>query len=100
MNFVFPHPNRSALQGQQHPKLLLAIEDKRFPDDFLFGVANSAYQTEGAWDVDGRGPGIWDEFTHKYPEKIIDRSNADVGPNSYEFYMDDIEGVKNLNVWK
>lgn len=93
--FIF----RSALQRQEHPELI-ANETKKFPDDFLFGVANSAYQTEGAWNVDGRGPGVWDEFTHRLPEKIIDRSNADVGPNSYEFWMDDIEGLKNLKVSK
>lgn len=91
--FIF----RSALQRQEHPELI-ANETKKFPDDFLFGVANSAYQTEGAWNVDGRGLGVWDEFTHRLPEKIIDRSNADVGPNSYEFWMDDIEGLKNLKV--
>lgn len=90
----------SALQQQHHehhPKLL-ANETKNFPDDFLFGVASSAYQTEGAWNLSGRGLGVWDEFTHKYPERIIDRSNADVGPNSYEYWMDDIEGLKNLKV--
>lgn len=90
----------SALQEQHtlhHPKLL-ANETKKFPDDFLFGVASSAYQTEGAWNLSGRGLGVWDEFTHKYPERIIDRSNADVGPNSFEYWMDDIEGLRNLKV--
>lgn len=82
---------------EHHPKLQANVE-KKFPDDFRFGVASSAYQTEGAWNVDGRGPGVWDEFTHKYPERIIDRSNADEGPNSYEYWMDDIEGIKNLKV--
>lgn len=48
--------------------------------------------------MSGKGPSIWDEFTHQHPEKIKNRSNADVAANSYEFYMDDIEAVKNLNV--
>lgn len=56
-------------------------ETKRFPDDFLFGVASSAYQIEGAWNIDGKGPSVWDEFAHKHPEKIKDGRNCDVGGN-------------------
>lgn len=72
--------------------------DRRFPDDFLFGAATAAYQIEGAWNLDGKGPSIWDEFTHSHPEKIADQQNADVGANSYEYYLDDIEALKNLSV--
>ena len=35
-----------------------------FGDDFVWGVAHASYQVEGAWDVDGKGPSIWDTFTH------------------------------------
>ena len=73
-------------------------KSRRFPDDFMFGVATAAYQIEGAWNVDGKGPSIWDEFTHSHPEKIADQQNADVGPNSYGYYLDDIAAVKNLSV--
>lgn len=72
--------------------------DRRFPDDFLFGVASAAYQVEGGWNADGKGPCIWDEFTHAHPDRIVDQSNADIGPNSYEFYADDIAAVKSLGV--
>ena len=75
-----------------------ADESKRFPDGFLFGVSTAAYQIEGAWNVDGKGPSIWDEWTHTHPEKVKDRTNADVGANSYEYYLDDIAEIKNLNV--
>ena len=37
-----------------------------FPKDFLWGAASAAYQAEGAYDPDGKGPSIWDvaPYTH------------------------------------
>lgn len=31
-----------------------------FPKDFLWGAASAAAQVEGAWNVDGKSPSIWD----------------------------------------
>nr|QZZ63296.1 myrosinase 4 [Contarinia nasturtii] len=72
--------------------------NRYFPPDFLFGAATSAYQVEGGWDSDGKGPSIWDDFVHSYSENILDHQNADVGANSYEYYLDDIEALKSLNM--
>lgn len=69
-----------------------------FPKDFSFGSASSAFQTEGAWNEDGKSASMWDVYTHQHPELVFDGSSADVGPNSYHFYGDDIEAVKSVGV--
>ena len=60
-----------------------------FPDGFLWGVATSAQQIEGAAFEDGREPSIWDVFTRK-PGAIIDGSNADVSCDHYHRMPQDV----------
>ncbi|WZZ17999.1 hypothetical protein YC2023_111088 [Brassica napus] len=61
-----------------------------FPEDFIFGSATSAYQCEGAAHEDGRGPSIWDTYSEKFPEKIMDGSNGSVADDSYYLYEEDV----------
>lgn len=42
-----------------------------FPSDFLWGASTSAYQVEGAWDEDGKGPSVIDVHMHR-PEGVTD----------------------------
>ncbi|KAF7831641.1 cyanogenic beta-glucosidase-like [Senna tora] len=69
-----------------------------FPEGFMFGVSSSAYQFEGAAKEGGKGPSIWDVFTHKYPEKIKDRSNGDVATDQYHRYKEDVALMKDMNL--
>ncbi len=62
---------------------------RRFPDDFLFGVATAAYQIEGAAHEDGRTDSIWDAFS-RIPGAVVNRDNGDVACDHYHRYADDI----------
>lgn len=36
--------------------------------------------------------------THEHPERIVDHSNADVGPDSYHQFEEDIKALKEVGV--
>lgn len=67
----------------------------QFPKDFKWGSATAAYQIEGATDVDGRGPSIWDTFA-KTPGKVRNGDNGDVACGSYYKYGEDVELLEDL----
>lgn len=55
---------------------------KTFPDHFLWGSATSSFQIEGAWNVGGKGPSIWDTFC-QIPGKVV---NGDTGERACDHY--------------
>jgi len=61
----------------------------RFPGDFAWGVATSAYQIEGAVTEDGRGESVWDVFCRK-PGVIRDGHTGDVAADHYHLWNVDI----------
>ncbi|KMT14419.1 hypothetical protein BVRB_4g071980 [Beta vulgaris subsp. vulgaris] len=63
---------------------------------FLFGSATSSYQLEGGANEDGKGPSIWDTFTHKFPGHIQDGGNGDVAVDSYHRYKEDVKMMKDM----
>lgn len=68
-----------------------------FPEDFLWGVSSSAYQIEGGWDADGKGPSIWDNFTH-VPGNVANNDTGDVACDSYNKLEEDIYLLRALGV--
>lgn len=61
-----------------------------FPKDFLWGAATAAYQVEGAWNEDGKGPSIWDNFV-RIPGKTFEGTTGDVAADHYHRYKEDVE---------
>ena len=68
---------------------------RAFPAGFRWGTATAAYQIEGAVIEDGRGPSIWDTFTHT-PGKIRNDANGDIADDHYHRYREDVQSIKAL----
>jgi beta-glucosidase len=68
-----------------------------FPPDFTWGTATSAYQIEGAWNVDGRGVSIWDTFSHQ-PGKTYQSHNGDTAADHYHRWEADIDIMAQLGL--
>ncbi|XP_046643168.1 lactase-phlorizin hydrolase-like [Daphnia pulicaria] len=68
-----------------------------FPPDFIWASATSAHQIEGAWNVDGKGPSIWDTYTSQ-PGIVAEGATGQTACNSYYFYQKDVDALKSLNV--
>jgi beta-glucosidase len=69
----------------------------RFPAGFTFGVASSAYQIEGAVAEDGRGPSIWDAFSHE-PGRTTNGETGDVACDHYHRLEADLDLMRALSV--
>uniref|UniRef100_A0A1Q3FP67 Putative beta-glucosidase lactase phlorizinhydrolase n=1 Tax=Culex tarsalis TaxID=7177 RepID=A0A1Q3FP67_CULTA len=75
---------------------LVQGKSPEFPEWFAFGAATAAYQIEGGWNEDGRGPSVWDTLTHDHPELVVDRENGDVAADSYHRFQEDIKALKQV----
>lgn len=70
---------------------------RRFPADFVWGVATSAFQIEGASREDGKGESIWDRFC-RVPGAIADASNGDIACDHYHRLDSDLDLIASLGV--
>jgi beta-glucosidase len=68
-----------------------------FPAGFMWGAASSAYQVEGAWNEDGRGPSIWDTFSHTHGKTYLGQT-GDVAADEYHRWKEDIQLMRQLGL--
>jgi beta-glucosidase len=69
----------------------------RFPTDFAWGAATAAYQVEGSHDADGRGPSIWDTFSHT-PGMTLNGETGDVACDHYRRWDADLDLMRELGL--
>ncbi|MED6234924.1 hypothetical protein ATANTOWER_008341 [Ataeniobius toweri] len=89
---IWERPKSSPITKDQ-----LFLQDT-FPPGFLWGSGTSAFQTEGAWNQDGKGISIWDHFTHSSVSDRFQRETADVASDSYNCWEEDVEALGYLAV--
>ena len=90
----------AAVAATTFPKLALSQPvpgARAFPKGFLWGCATAAYQVEGAAAEDGRGPSVWDTFSHT-PGKTYRGETGDVADDCYHRYKEDVQLLKALGV--
>jgi beta-glucosidase len=71
--------------------------EQKFPDGFLWGAATASYQVEGAVKEGGRGPSIWDTFSHT-PGRTLNGDTGDVACQHYQRAEEDLALIKDLGV--
>lgn len=84
-----------------------------FPKNFIWGAATSAYQVEGAWNADSKGPSNWDDFCHNHipagslgdipgqvytPGNVYQNHTGDVAADQYHRYAEDAAIMKELGL--
>jgi beta-glucosidase len=73
------------------------VNKENFPNNFVWGTATSAYQIEGAAAEDGRGPSIWDTFSHT-PGKTLNGDTGDIACDHYHRYAEDLDLVAQMGL--
>ena len=68
-----------------------------FPEAFVWGAATAAYQIEGGWNLDGKGPSVWDEFSHS-PGRIKNSDTGDVAADHIHRFREDVRLMKQLGL--
>ena len=67
------------------------------PAGFLWGAATAAYQIEGAAAEDGRGPSVWDTFSHR-SGTVRGAGTGDVAVDHYHRFREDVALMADLGL--
>ena len=71
--------------------------ETKFPTNFLWGVATSAYQIEGGWNADGKGESNWDRWSHT-PGKTKNGDTGDIACDHYRLWKEDVKLIREIGV--
>ncbi len=66
-----------------------------FGNDFLWGAASAAYQIEGAYNEDGKGPSIWDVLSVGH---VAHGDNGDIACDHYHRFREDVALMKKIGL--
>ena len=66
-----------------------------FPKNFLWGAASSAYQVEGAFNEDGKGPSVWDVMCEN---AIAHGESGKVAADQYHRMKEDVALMKEMGL--
>jgi 6-phospho-beta-glucosidase len=69
-----------------------------FPENFWWGTATSATQSEGHQAGDGKGENIWDYASHHFNERFFGGVTADDTSTFYQNYREDIQRAKDIGL--
>ncbi|CAM6054150.1 unnamed protein product [Sphagnum tenellum] len=69
----------------------------QFPDDFVWGCATAAYQIEGGWNANGKGPSIWDVWS-QVPGNVFQNQTGQIACDSYHKYKEDVQLLKDMSM--
>lgn len=75
----------------------MLLTKEAFGKDFIWGVSTAAYQIEGAHNLDGKGPSVWDIFVQKR-NKIFRNHTGDIACDHYNRYIDDLYLMHSMNI--
>ncbi|WP_238882043.1 glycoside hydrolase family 1 protein [Clostridium sp. YIM B02551] len=70
---------------------------EKFPKDFLWGSASAAYQVEGAWEEDGKGLSIWDEYV-RIPGTTFEGTDGSVAVDHYHRFKEDVKLMSEMGL--